>query len=192
MTNFLNRLFQLIDNNKKRAFIISFTALIATGLLMRPSSACLITPETPMAIVALELAFDQQRAVLIKEVWSNNMCPSILSLSSNGLEAATINIFFDFPFIIGYTSFFIVLVCLSQRRVIPSSGKGVLRLGFVVVFIAGLDVIENIFMLIFLKMETLSSYLFAFPATIKFGLILLLILVLAFRFGAKILDALKT
>lgn len=172
--------YKLIIKARIKSFGLSFLFVLITGLLMRPSSSCLITPYTSLGIVDLELAFNQVWAEKILKHWEATTCTNALSLASNGRGAATINIILDFPFLIAYTWFFIVLVMLTATK--KDRLTQFTSLLIYVCFLTGiLDVIENVSMLLFIFDLPLSSYLFAVPATIKFSLILLLIGIVLIR-----------
>jgi hypothetical protein len=169
-----------ISNRKTKTFWIALLLMFSAALLMRPSSTCLTTSSTPKAIVDLELAFDQQEALRIKEVWSANDCSNLLALSSNGLEAAMVNIVLDFPFLVAYTIFLIVLIVLTRSKDLLKDSMAVFLI--YAAFLAGLlDVIENILMIFFLRMNQIPSYTFAVAAGLKFGIILLLIIAIIWR-----------
>jgi len=169
-----------IANHKVKAFWIALLVMIVAAMGMRPSSSCLITTSTPKAIVDLELAFDQEEALRIKKLWSSNGCGNSLAFGSNGLEAAVVNTFLDFPFLLSYTVFLIVLVALTQKR--SSSNGGATTILVSAALLAGiLDIVENILMLIFLKIHEIPSYTFAIAASLKFGILLLLIMVIIWR-----------
>ena len=129
-----------------------------------------------MAIVDLELAFDQATAISIKKLWTAHECDSKSAISSNAIEAATINIILDFAFIMAYAWFFIVLVALTQHKDALEMDKLTLLGCYGALTASTLDIIENIFMLIFLIVGEISSLWFAIPATIKFAIIALLII----------------
>jgi uncharacterized membrane protein len=169
-----------VSSRKAKTFWIGLLLMVSTALFMRPSSKCLTTLSTPKAIVDLELAFDQQEALRIKEVWSVNDCRNSLALSSNGLEAAMVNIVLDFPFLVAYTIFLIILIILTRRNdLLKDSITGFL---IYAAFLAGLlDVIENILMMFFLGMHQIPSFTFAIAASLKFGIILLLIIAIFWR-----------
>lgn len=169
-----------ISNHKTKSFWVALLLMVGTALSMRPSSSCLITASTPLAIVDLELAFDQLEAVRIKEVWIANDCSNPLALSSNGLEAAMVNIWLDFPFLLAYTGFLIVLLVLTSKMK-QSKGNITPILMYVTLLAGLLDVVENILMAIFLKVHLIPSYTFALSASLKFGIILVLIGVIIWR-----------
>lgn len=170
---------------------MAFGLLILTGLIMRPSSACLMTTSTPLAIVDLELAFDQQKASIIKQLWEEQACSGTFTFASNGINAALINIFLDFPFIVAYTSFFIVLiVLLIKNRLLFKLDLRIVLIS-VALLAAMLDIVENIFMVIFLKMGSIPSYLFAIPATVKFGFLIGLTVILLISMLAKLVAYFK-
>lgn len=172
---------RIIINRKIKSFCIAFTFVLITALSMRPTSFCLVTSETPLAIVDLELAFDQQKALSIKELWKGCHCANAFALASVGINAAIINIFLDFPFLVAYSVFLVVLIILSQGRDFLISRKTTIPLIYTAVLAGSLDAFENIFMLIFLKVSSVDSYLFAIPATVKFGLIALVIIAILLR-----------
>ncbi|MBZ0247975.1 MAG: hypothetical protein K8H85_18665 [Cyclobacteriaceae bacterium] len=175
-----------ITDHKTKTFWIVLLLMVGTALSMRPSSSCLITSFTPLAIVDLELAFDQQKALRIKEVWRANDCNNPLSLSSNGLEAAVVNIGFDFPFLLAYTSFLIVLIVLTRSK--DLSKDSITTILIYAALLAGLlDVVENILMVVFLKLHPIPSYTFAISASMKFVLIIILIVVIIWRLIRMIL-----
>jgi hypothetical protein len=91
----------------------------------------------------------------------------------------------DFPFIIAYTSFLIVLVVLTggSRQLDNAS----VTLMYFAILAGALDVIENAFMLTFLMYKEISSYTFAVPAMVKFVLISLLAGALIIRLGSKLI-----
>ncbi|MGB4974422.1 MAG: hypothetical protein WBO32_17280 [Cyclobacteriaceae bacterium] len=169
-----------ISVHKAKAFWVMLILMVGTALSMRPSSSCLITSSTPLAIVDLELAFDQQEALRIKEVWITNNCSNPFALSSNGLEAALVNILLDFPFLLSYTGFLIVLLVLTRKSK-PSDESVTTILIYAALLACLLDVFENILMMIFLKVYLIPSYTFAIFASAKFGIILVLIVVVILR-----------
>ncbi|GEM_PF-2512315 len=183
----IDTLMTYISANKLRSFWLGFIILLVTGLIMRPTSSCLVTSATPKAIIDLELAFDQPTAIAIKELWSKSDCSNSLALAITGTDAAVLNILLDFPFIVAYTLFLIVLILLSKSSVVVT-GKEWITNAFVLLAIAAalLDVIENIFMLIFLKYFEVVSYLFAIPAIIKFAIIFILVGAIIIRFLKKL------
>lgn len=184
MITFVVKWVELINRNKARSFWIAFVIFIVTAMGMRLSSGCLYSAFTPKAIVDLELAFDQKEALTIKEHWSQYLCDHAFSISSNGLEAAVVNIILDFPFIAAYTWFLIVLFVIAKA----DSKKKVIYVVCILAISAGLlDVIENGFMFIFLKIHSVSSLLFAIPAALKFGIILILVVWILVRliFGLR-------
>ncbi len=157
---------------------------------MRPSSACLVTPYTPLGIVDLELAFNSSRAELVVNTWRENQCNNSLSLVSSGLAAAVLNIIIDFGFIAAYVWFFIVLTILSSRQS-ENPGWATGLLVCVCLIFGSMDIIENLFMLLFIYFQSLSTYTFALPAVIKFGLILCVISILLLRFFVRLVTSLK-
>ncbi len=169
-----------IHNHKVKSFWIAFLLTVGTTLCMRPSSSCLITSSTPLAIVDLELAFDQQEALRIKEVWIMNDCSNALSFSANGLEAAVVNIWLDFPFLISYTIFLIVLIVITQKGTLSSESITIVLI-YAALLAGLLDGVENFMMMIFLKWYPIPSYTFAVPASIKFGIVAMLIVIVGFR-----------
>jgi len=173
-----------IGSRQSRSFWVAFAFLILSGLLMRPSSSCLITPATPYAIVDLELSYNQAKAESIKELWESHQCTNSFAITSNGSKAAVLNIIIDFIFIGVYTYFFIVLIVLSQQKV-KQRAKWTRILIMLALTIGLFDVIENLFMILFLLLNSITSYLFAIPASIKFGLILLLITAIIIRMVLK-------
>ncbi len=176
----IEREIRYITDHKAKTFWIVLLLMVGTALSMRPSSSCLITSVTPLAIVDLELAFDHQKALRIKEVWRMNDCNNPLSLSSNGLEAAVVNIGLDFPFLLAYTSFLIVLIVLTRSK--DLSKDSITTVLIYAALLAGiLDVVENILMVVFLKLHPIPSYTFAISASMKFGIIGILILSIIIR-----------
>ncbi|HNP08526.1 MAG TPA: hypothetical protein PKN99_12915, partial [Cyclobacteriaceae bacterium] len=160
----IEREIRYITDHKAKTFWIVLLLMVGTALSMRPSSSCLITSVTPLAIVDLELAFDHQKALRIKEVWRMNDCNNPLSLSSNGLEAAVVNIGLDFPFLLAYTSFLIVLIVLTRSK--DLSKDSITTVLIYAALLAGiLDVVENILMVVFLKLHPIPSYSFAISAS---------------------------
>ncbi len=156
-----------IQRRRKLSFGISFAFLIAAGSLLRPSSVCLKTDVTPIAILDIEFAFDQHRADVIRDTWIKTTCEY-----GTALKAAQINIAWDFLFIIAYVIFFIVLISL----LVPLKARFGQSLMIYMAVLAGLlDVIENIFMFLFLRGADFSSLLFSIPATMKFTLVFLLV-----------------
>lgn len=169
-----------ILKHRTKSFWIAFLLMVSTILSMRPSSSCLITSSTPLAIVDLELAFDQQEALRIKGVWIMNDCSNALAFSANGLEAAVVNIWLDFPFLISYTIFLIVLIVLTHSKAL--SQRSVTVILIYAALLAGLlDVVENILMAVFLEVHQIPSYTFAIAASLKFGIIIILIMAIIWR-----------
>lgn len=158
---------------------------------MRPSSACLVTPYTPLGIVDLELAFNLSRAELVVNTWRENQCNNSLALVSSGLAAAVLNIIVDFAFIAAYVWFFIVLTILSSRKS-ENPGWATVLIVCVCLIFGALDIIENLFMLLFIYFQSLSTYTFALPAVIKFGLILCVIPILLTRFLVNLVGSFKS
>lgn len=181
----LHKWIQIIQSKKGRSFGVAFVLLIVAALGMRPSSACLKTESTPLAIVDLELAFDQMHAEAIKESWANHHCNGGLSISSTAAEAAMVNIILDFAFIPAYSWFLIVLFALTATSANPF-GKST-QIGCYLAIIAGsLDVIENLFMILFLFGGKINSMFFAVPASMKFALIVALIFWILIRWMARL------
>lgn len=169
-----------IANHKVKTFWIALLVMVVAAIGMRPSSSCLITADTPKAIIDLELAFDQKEALRIKKLWSSNVCVNSMAFASNGLEAAVINTLLDFPFLISYTIFLIVLIALTKRGASFNDNSTTILVSGAL-FAGLLDVVENILMLIFIAIHEIPSYTFAIAASLKFGIILLLIIVIIWR-----------
>ncbi|MEQ9592927.1 MAG: hypothetical protein RLN86_10025 [Cyclobacteriaceae bacterium] len=156
-----------IQRKKNLSFWISCIFLIVAGSLMRPSSICLKTDVTPLAILDIEFAFEQARANIIRDTWSKITCKY-----GTALKAAQINIAWDFLFIVAYVIFFIVLILL----LVPLKARFWRGLMIYMAVLAGLlDVLENIFMYLFLRGADLSSLLFSIPATMKFASVFVLV-----------------
>ena len=178
LQKYIERWGEMITTYRVRSFLIALAFMVGVALLMRPSSSCLITPYTPLAIVDLELAFSPTRAQLVTHVWRQSECQSSFALSDTALDAAIINIIIDFAFLKTYTWFFIVLIFLSASG---HKRQFTYALVYVAVLAGLMDVIENIAMLIFIADPSDFTYGFAVPASIKFGLILLIILLVVGR-----------
>lgn len=191
LTSLANNWINSITHQKTKSFGVALGILILTGLIMRPSSFCIITSSTPLAIVDLELAFDQQKASMIKQLWEGQACTNIFAFASSGTDAALTNILLDFPFIIAYTSFFIVLIVLFVKSTMLWKMDVRIILIAVALLAAILDIVENIFMVIFLKIGSIPSFLFAIPATVKFGLLLCLIVLLLVSMLVKLVAYLR-
>ncbi len=178
----LRRQADFIRANSKASFWVVLVFVIVSGGLMRPSSICLKTKTTPIAILDLEFAFGQDRAKLVRSTWKETWCGN-----GNAIEHALTNIAWDFLFLTAYTIFFIVLIVI----VLPKRN----RVGSVFIylaFIAGfLDSVENLFMYFFLRGADLPSLIFAIPATIKFLLVTILIIKLLIQLAANFLGARK-
>lgn len=178
LQRYVERWGEMIVTYRLRSFLIALAFMVGVALLMRPSSSCLITPYTPLAIVDLELAFNPTRAQLVTRVWEQSVCKNSFALSDTALDAAIINIVIDFAFLKTYTWFFIVLIFLSAS----AEKKNFTYALVYAALLAGLmDVIENIAMLVFIADPSGSTYGFAVPASIKFGLILVIILLVIAR-----------
>lgn len=152
---------------------------------MRPSSSCLVTSVTPLAIVDLELAFNHSHAMAIKEIWAERTCDNAFAFELDGAEAAVINIILDFPFLVAYTMFLVVLIVISSPHSITRNSDYTTVFVLMAITAGLLDVIENLFMLVFLQWIPISSLLFAVPATIKFILILFLMIAILYRFASR-------
>jgi hypothetical protein len=173
--NSIDRLIKTINSHRVRSFWLAITFFLITAVGMRPSSACMQTVATPYAIVDLELAFSQATANSIRDLWASHKCIGILSISSNAIEAAIVNIILDFAFICSYTWLLIVLLVLTQSKVANHMIRLTTLSCYAAIIAGSLDVFENIFMLFFLMAYKINSMLFAIPAAIKFILIALLI-----------------
>lgn len=104
----------------------------------------------------------------------------MLALSPKVIEAAILNILLDFIFILGYGSFLFVLLALTHRYNRSSDTHTVLLCN--ITMLAGiLDIVENTFMLLFLHAYPIASYAFAIPASVKFGLILVVVVTILIR-----------
>ena len=85
-----------------------------------------------------------------------------------------------FSFIALYTIFLIVLIVLTRSKDLLKDSMTVFLI--YAAFLAGLlDVIENILMIFFLRMNQIPSYTIAVAASLKFGIILLLIIAIIWR-----------
>jgi len=178
LQKYIERWGEMITAYRWRSFFIALVFMVGVALLMRPSSSCLVTPYTPLAIVDLELAFNPTRAQLITRVWEQSVCQNSFALSDTAQEAAIINIIIDFAFLKTYTWFFIVLIFLSASGQRKHFTYALVYLAL----LAGLmDVVENIAMLVFIADPSDFTYGFAVPAAIKFGLILIVILLVIIR-----------
>jgi len=170
----------MIREKNSTSFWIALVAMIATALAMRPSSGCLTSDTTSLGIVDLELAYHQSRADSIRLLWSGQVCDNAFGYSAT--DAALTNIFLDFPFIIAYTLFLVVLVALTSESIMVN-----IRLTYLAILAAILDVAENAFMLAFLMDRQISSLAFAVPASVKFALILLIAGAVVIRLSGKLI-----
>ncbi|MBT1700201.1 hypothetical protein KK083_25155 [Fulvivirgaceae bacterium PWU4] len=164
---------------------LAIVLMVLTGFLVSWSGRCLKTTSAPFAIVSLELAWDQRDADTIRNEWQRASCShgNIISdptVAAPGdisvIHTAQKNILDDLWFLMAYTLFFIVCVVRIDPFKLPD--QPVTRTTFVFVqlaLVAGLlDAIENFFMWRFISGEDIPSDAFAFPATVKFLLVITL------------------
>lgn len=101
---------------------------------MRYQGAALIMPDTPSGILALEFANTSEKLSLILSVWP--------------MDAAKLNIWLDFIFIIVYTRFFLLTLSMAanqwKNKIFTRVGKWLMVSAWIA---AVFDVIENIIML---------------------------------------------
>jgi len=165
-------------------FLLAFVLFLFTALLMRIYSSCLITLYTPLGIIDLELAFNNAWAQKIIQVWQATSCKGLFGLTSNSVDAAVLNIVFDFPFVLSYTFLLIELVLLSASR--KNISRFTIGLIYICLLAAILDAIENFFMLLFIYGAIETSYWFAIPSVLKFSMIGILILIIFIRIPVRI------
>lgn len=151
----------------RQKLIIAVILLLGVILVMRYQGAALIMPDTPSGILALEFANTSEKLSVILKLWS--------------IDAAKVNIWLDFIFIIVYTRFFLLALSIA---VIQWKYKIVARIGnwlMVAAWIAAaFDVMENVLMLVSLtnRYSQLSLQATAYFASVKFLIVLLILLYL--------------
>ncbi len=151
----------------KQKLVIAVILLLGVILVMRYQGAALIMPDTPTGILALEFANTSEKLSLILSVWP--------------MDAAKLNIWLDFIFIIVYTRFFLLTLSIAvnqwQHKIPTRIGKWLIVSAWIA---AVFDVAENIIMLASLARHytELSLQATAYFASIKFLIVLLMLLYL--------------
>lgn len=151
----------------RQKLIIAVVLLLAVIVIMRYQGAALIMPDTPSGILALEFANTSEKLSLILSLWS--------------IDAAKVNIWLDFIFIIIYTHFFLLTLSIAvnqwKHNILTRIGKWLMASAWIA---AVFDVMENIIMLASLARHytELSLQATAYFASIKFLIVLLMLLYL--------------
>jgi hypothetical protein len=162
-------LISIIRRKAMISVIIALTVFLVTASMMRRSGACLKSSEAPRAIISFELAFTSAKAANIKREWDSKECDN----GVRATEMAIKNTNQDLLFIFGYTSLLIVLAIIFPRKRDPQYDLFILKL-------AGLaaicDVIENVFMLIYLQGGSMHPLFFGAFASAKFLMLIFIVL----------------
>jgi hypothetical protein len=189
----MNMFFDSVRKHPRLWLWVAILSTVFTSLMMRRSGRCLKTSTAPYAIVSLELAWSQQEANKIRDEWDTHFCNNGNTVTNASVilpnafivtDMAQKNIIDDITFLIAYTLFFMVCVVRLDASRLPGEPVSQRTKTFVAfALMAGaLDSIENFFMWKFLETGDVASYAFAFPATIKFILVLLLSIYILFSF----------
>ncbi len=134
---------------------------------MRYQGAALIMPDTPSGILALEFANTSEKLSLILSLWP--------------IDAAKVNIWLDFIFIIVYTHFFLLTLSIAanqwKHKILIRIGKWLMVSAWIA---AVFDVMENIIMLASLARHytEISLQATVYFASIKFLIVILILLYL--------------
>lgn len=151
----------------KQPIYIAALFCILMMAAMRWQGAVLITPDSPRAIVDLELANEPQRVQTLLSIWS--------------IKDVRLNIQIDFLFIVAY----VVFLTLAAERMAAKWKISTMQLiGWLLArlaLVAGfLDIAENLLMLqtIDQSYSPLSLNLTRYAALLKFGLVGLVLLYL--------------
>ena len=151
----------------KQPIYIAALFCILMMAVMRWQGAVLITPDSPRAIVDLELANEPQRVQMLLSIWS--------------IKELRLNIQIDFLFIVAYV-FFLALAAEGMAAKWQISSMRFLGWLFArLALVAGfLDITENLLMLqtIDQSYSPLSLNLTRYVALLKFGLLGLVLLYL--------------
>jgi len=151
---------------------------------MRSSGVALKHPATESGIISLEFAHDSTKTQNIINAWDND-----ISTRENLIAIAKKNIGFDFIFLILYSSILYLGVLLWGRKDRP-------LFTYMKVFAiasGSLDIVENILMLRSLggDITNINSLLTAISASIKFTLIILVILYIGWSIFTRKLEGRK-
>jgi hypothetical protein len=168
--------YQVLDLSKATAvkkilLPFFFIGSIAMIVVMVKTGASLKNPATPMGIVDLEFAYNNQKTSAILSSWAPNA-------DTDNIAAARINTYWDFLFLFFYAGF----LFLASKKIAASIngpaatagnliGKGALLAGL-------LDILENAGMLITLNGQgsTAIAFCTTFISVIKWGLALIAVL----------------
>ena len=148
--------------------------VLGTGFMMyimAQTSLLLKAPATPMGIINLELANNAAKTTAIINAWAP-------TASSNKIEVAKINTYWDLLFLFFYAGLLYLLCSLVAAN---STGKAA-KIGYLIAnasIIAGIaDVMENTGMLFSLNglISPIVSFCTAFFSVIKWSLVIIAIL----------------
>jgi hypothetical protein len=160
--NFINR-------NQYLLLIFLFLATVFSGASVTIFNAKLATPGSPLKIVSLELAWSDLNANCVADSWNSELT-----------EIAIHSIDLDFVFAFFYTLFLAIAVYIANSSVGKVSSKAKTFI-LISVFVAGIcDAIENFYMKSFLQGRGVSAASFSLPATVKFVLLLGIVIYLAY------------
>jgi hypothetical protein len=169
MKTLIHSLIVTIRRKVMISVIVSGSLVLVSASMMRQSGACVKTSAAPRAIISLELAFTQTEASGIKREWDATICKNDASATAMAIK----NTKQDFLFIVGYTSLLIVLATLLPRKQDIEHDVYLIKLALAA---GACDVVENFFMLIYLRGTAIPPFFFGVFASIKFLLIIFIVM----------------
>ncbi|MES2653530.1 MAG: hypothetical protein V4663_17465 [Bacteroidota bacterium] len=151
---------------QKIKFTVSIVGTLIMFYVMATTGKPLITSTTPLGILNLEFAYNQQMVEQILNAWKNL------------IDTALINTYWDFLYLFFY-AFLLVNICtLIHHRLRATYGKIGLLFGRLAILAAFLDVIENGFMLNVLNnsYNAMSLQLMVGASVLKWIIVLIVVL----------------
>jgi hypothetical protein len=176
-----------IERYATASLVITAGLALLTFIIQANTGECLKTDLTPGGILSLEFAWQQEYADALRNEWkklcevSRAVCVNATA-QSRIIDAAILNIYWDFAFMVCYFMLFYVLAILHESKFARISRKPhTAPILFFCMLIFLLDGIENVLMLNFLNGIGIDSWKFALAASIKFSFIAVVTLYILWR-----------
>ena len=159
----------------KITWIILFAGTLAMVYVMRETGKTLKTGTTPKGILDLEFAHNSEKVEAVLNAWS------VKGDTGSAIDDAKRNTYFDFIFLLFYSSFlYCSCILLGRSGSIPTIKKLSVFFAIAALLAGLLDIMENIGMLQSLdgKVSDSIAIFTTFCAGIKWTLVILVILFL--------------
>ncbi|UCG03269.1 MAG: hypothetical protein JSW11_04610 [Candidatus Heimdallarchaeota archaeon] len=168
-----NPLIRKLETSPSQKIVIILTGLAAIAsviifLLMRPVEAAL-KAASPYGVMELEFAWTMEQIEQIFGTWTEELITQELTVT-----------YIDYGFLLAYSTFLAGITLLIVRKLLSGQIQLVGLYMTIVPFIAALfDAIENLNLILMLSspsnFPTFSPFLASFFATLKFGLLILVL-----------------